>query len=164
MSVQRHFWIELQTDRYLEYCWGFEIATQLSTPWATLIHFVPFPVIPDSLVDVGKEAFEVMAKVEPLHWFTATTHCFDLYTGHKTLVFTFDPLSIFQDITQFCIRKVLCCAHPFYTYKYTCFRMRRDLNIPTDFLSHKSFLCTINQLITVPSNLPASSVNIALSY
>lgn len=75
-----------------------------------------------------KEAYAITASIKRTHWLLATDHGFDLYTDHNNLIFLFNPCSVFADLSQITMRKVLRGAVRLSAYHYMCISSPRDRN------------------------------------
>lgn len=80
----------------------------------------------------------------------------DLHTGHKKLIFLFDPLSTVLGLFQTSHHKVLRWAVSLSIYNYTCFHIRGTDNVWADMLGRWSSPSTIRRIVKIPE-LPSSS-------
>lgn len=98
-----------------------------------------------------KEAYAVMSTLDRMHWIVATPDGFDLYTDHNNLIFLFDPISVFPDMSQSSLRKVLRWAVKLSIYRYTCYHMKGEENVWADLLTRWSAArTTVRRLVRIP--------------
>lgn len=73
-----------------------------------------------------KEGYAVINTLNGMHWLVDPLAGFDLYTDHNNRVFLFDPLEVFDDMSQSSLRKVIQWAIKLGLYNYTCYHIKEE--------------------------------------